>query len=213
MADRVKLEKFVRMMESEHDGEALNALRMIKRMAAAEKKNLAELLLNPNEKVVYRDRPGSPDNGSGGFDWRKYQDDIYREANAHSRARREQAERERQDRRRAERAAREEARRERYRGAFDDAEMTDEERAAARARRAEREQNKGRRAFTDDRDILDALRQAYEDDDGDLTHWEKEFAGTLPFQYTHDWQLSDRQIEQAEKIIRKVRRNQKGSPI
>jgi len=54
------------MLGSDHEGEQLNALRFIKRIAAEEKKTLAELLLSGRErivyvdKIVYRDKPQQP---------------------------------------------------------------------------------------------------------------------------------------------------------
>lgn len=65
MKRREKLKKFVGMLGSDHEGEQLNALRFIKRMAAEEKKSITELLLVEGrveyiEKVVYRDAPVSP---------------------------------------------------------------------------------------------------------------------------------------------------------
>lgn len=62
--DYDKLRKFVGMLGSDHEGEQLNALRFIKRMAAEEKITITELLLSGKEriveKVVYRDAPAQP---------------------------------------------------------------------------------------------------------------------------------------------------------
>lgn len=62
MVDRTKLDKFVGMLGSEHDGEQVNAARFIKRMAAAEKLSIVELLTKAYggggaERIIYRDRP------------------------------------------------------------------------------------------------------------------------------------------------------------
>lgn len=215
MAAKDKVESIIRMMESDQDGEALNALRLLRRMAKAENKNLAEFLMSGAERVVYRDRPQQEQRG--GYDWAA----AARRAAEEEVRRREARERQKQDawearqRARAEREEEEaQSKRERYGGAFDDAEMTDEERAAARARRAERKANGKRNRFHGTRELLDALAAAYEEaDDDDLTPWEADFASTIPYQYSYDWDLSDRQKEQAERIIRKVERNKKGSPI
>ena len=62
--DRSRLEKLVGMLASDFEGEQLNALRMIKALAAKENKTLAEVLLSGRERVVdrvvYKDRPESP---------------------------------------------------------------------------------------------------------------------------------------------------------
>jgi hypothetical protein len=206
MADnRSRLEKLIGMLGSDHDGEALNALRMIKKLAADEKKSLPELLLSGKvvyqERVVYRDRDPGP--GTSAF----------RQAQREWQAEQERQQRERQARREQERREREkraeEDRRQRYGGAFDDAELSDEEREELRRQRA----NKKRKAFRDKRELLDELAWAYENNDDDLTGWEIEFASSVPFQYRYDWELSKNQEEVAQRIINKVRRNKKGSPI
>lgn len=76
MADnRSRLEKLVGMLASDFEGEQLNALRMIKSMAQAEGKTLAELLLTGRERVVervvYKDRPESPRNQPTRREWRR----------------------------------------------------------------------------------------------------------------------------------------------
>jgi len=71
--DHDKLRKFVGMLGSDHEGEQLNALRFIKKIAADEKLTITELLLSGKEriieKVVYRDAPQQPyrRNYSGGY--------------------------------------------------------------------------------------------------------------------------------------------------
>lgn len=54
--DRSKLEKFIGMLGSDHEGEQLNALRFIKKIAAEQKKTISEILLTGPERVIYRDR-------------------------------------------------------------------------------------------------------------------------------------------------------------
>lgn len=58
---RARLEKLIGMLGSDHEGEVLNAVRFIRKMAEDEKKTLAELLLDGKvvEKIVYRDPPMS----------------------------------------------------------------------------------------------------------------------------------------------------------
>jgi hypothetical protein len=64
LVDHDKLRKFVGMLGSDHEGEQLNALRFIKRMAADEKLTITELLLSGTpqiiERIVYRDAPSQP---------------------------------------------------------------------------------------------------------------------------------------------------------
>lgn len=211
--DRARLEKIVGLLGSNYDGEpdgvAISALRKIQQAARDEKKTMAELLMTGGERivyqerVVYRDRPESP-----GSHFRRAQQEWQAEQERKERERRADREREREARR--ERA--EEHRRRQYGGAFDDAEMSDAEREAMRGARAEKKAG-GRRGFGGDREILDGLKWALEQDDGDLTHWEIEFCQNVPFQYRADWELSDSQAEVADRIIRKVRRNKAGSPI
>lgn len=57
MADnRSKLEKLIGMLGSDHEGEQLNALRFIKKIAADEKKTLTQLLMSGPERIVYVDK-------------------------------------------------------------------------------------------------------------------------------------------------------------
>lgn len=51
-----KLAALLNMLASEFDGERANAARMIARMAAAEKKTVAEYVMSGDVRVVYRDR-------------------------------------------------------------------------------------------------------------------------------------------------------------
>jgi len=221
MADnRSRLEKLVGMLGSDHDGECLNALRMIKKIAAEEKKSLPELLLSGVDRIVYRDRPqparphpkpernyrDSFKEDFGGFDFeemaRKARENAERNARTREEARQREAE------------AKAAESRQRYGGAFDDAEMTDEQREAARARRKARKEGgpKQRRSW-DTRELLDELNWALENNDDDLTGYEIEFASQVPFQYRFDYELSSKQIEVAKRIIRKVKSAQQGSPI
>lgn len=198
MADRDKLAKFLNMLSAD-DMTALVAVRKIRDMAAAEKKLISDLVMvGPvvyQEKVVYRE--AAPKRGPVGDDiWEAMQraaeqSGMDRKARAHQR-------------RQAEEAAKQARRQQEYAGAFDDAEMTDEERAAARARGKTADQ---------DRTVLDELDWAYKNEDDDLDWKEKEFAGTAPYQYRFDWELSDRQVRWARRIINKVKRNQGPSPI
>lgn len=61
--DKSRLEKLIGMLGSDHDGEVLNAVRFIRKMAEEQKVSLAELLLTGKtqivEKIVYRDPPMS----------------------------------------------------------------------------------------------------------------------------------------------------------
>lgn len=225
MADnRPLLEKLVGMLGSEHNGEpdgnAINALRKIKQIAKAENKSLADLLMTGKAQIIYQDRvvyrdrdPARPHpkpnhsegfhSGRGsGFDW----EEMAR------RAAQNEANRRRREREEAEAAAADS--RQRYAGAFDDAEMTDEQREAARARRKARKEGgpKQRRAW-DTRTLLDELAWALENNDDDLTGYEIEFASNVPFQYRFDYELSKNQIEVLKRIVRKVKSGQAGSPI
>lgn len=240
MADnRSRLEKLVGMLGSEHDGECLNALRMIKKIAADEKKSLTELLFTGPERVIYKDRIVYRDREPEPPPFRRRHssewDEIYREQMrraAEEAARQAQQEQEaRRRRREAEREAAERMRRsrrhdpfegmeedtprsERYAGAFDDAEMTDEQRAAARARRKARQEGpkKERKAWAS-REMLDELKWALDNDDNDLNGYEIEFASTIPFQYQFDHELSERQIAVLRRIVRKVRSARSEPPI
>lgn len=51
-----KLAALLNMLASEFDGERANAARMIARMAAAEKKTVAEFVMSGGERIIYRDR-------------------------------------------------------------------------------------------------------------------------------------------------------------
>lgn len=59
--DRSRLEKLIGMLGSDFEGEQLNALRMIRALAAKEGKTLPQILLSGEtrvvEKIVYRDAP------------------------------------------------------------------------------------------------------------------------------------------------------------
>lgn len=61
--DKSRLEKLIGMLGSDHDGEVLNAVRFIRKMANDQKITLVELLLTGKEriveKIVYRDPPMS----------------------------------------------------------------------------------------------------------------------------------------------------------
>jgi hypothetical protein len=220
--DREKLTKFVRMMESEHDGECMNALRMIKKMAAAEKMNLAELLLTPAAASSGSSHGGQqqrrPHDRYEPFKWgfnfeeamRKAAEEEQRERDRAASAR--QAAREAEARRReAEQAARakqrEEDRKAQFRGGFDDAEMTDEEREARR--------NKKAKARRERSILLDELKTAFVDGRamGILTGWEREFAEDILDKHSEDWELSAKQVDRAERLIRKVQMNQSEPPI
>jgi hypothetical protein len=88
MVDVTKLNKFVGMLGSEHDGEQVNAARFIKRLAAEEKLSLVELFtkaygggVRVEEKIVYRDRPAEP--AREGF--RSMSEEEFNKARARSR--------------------------------------------------------------------------------------------------------------------------------
>lgn len=200
--DREKLAKFVNMLAAD-DMTALVAVRKIRDMAAAEKKLVSELIMvGPvvyQDRIVYRD--AAPPRGPVREDIKEAMRQEADRAQAERRARSEQ-------RRQRERAESEERRRRAYGSAFDDAEMTDEQREAARAARAER-----RTRFKLKRELLDELAWALENNNDDLTFWEIEFATSVPMQYEMDWELSQNQVNTARSIINKVKRNQGESPI
>jgi hypothetical protein len=191
---RSKLEKFIGMLGSEHDGEALNALRFIRKIAADEKKTLVELLLSG--KTVYVDRvvfkEGAPPRG-------ERREDVWE---AKARAQEARA-RQREDVRNAEHAAREKRRAEQYAGSFDDAEMND----------AEREQARRKKPFRGGRALLNELSWALDNDNRDLDSWQIEFAQDVLAKYREDWELSDSQTRQAKKVIATVRRATEESPV
>ena len=202
MADnRSRLEKLLGMLGSDHDGERAAAALMIANMAKKEGKTIADLCLSGKERIVYVDkivyRDRAPERGPPREDvWNEFRKAQER-ADAERRARQQQ----RADRQRAERA-------QRYGGAFDDAEMTDEEREAVRARRAANKQRgKGRR------DLLDELEKALHEGLVYLDPWEVEFAMFVPAEYETDAMLTPRQVHQAKKIIAKVQQRQGFSPI
>lgn len=60
-----------------------------------------------------------------------------------------------------------------------------------------------------DRVLLDKLTWAFENDDEDLSMYERDFASTVPYEYSYDWQLSYKQQKIAQRIIRKVENGQK----
>lgn len=231
MVDKSKVESIIRMMDQDNDGEALNALRLLRRMAQKEGQNLAEFLFTAGGH-----RPQAQQQSNAG---RRYSDggqgfweDVARRAREAEEQRQRDAARRRQeeteaaerrrrnqqesDRRNAERRQREREawdkaqegqRKARYGAAFDDAEMSDADRAKARAG------NKKRR-FGGPRDLLDQLEEiATSNDIYDFTMAEQEFITSLPFQYAMDALLSDRQVQWAEDLIRKWHRNKKESPI
>ncbi len=199
--DRSMLEKLLNMLAAD-DMTALVAVRKIRAMAEKEKKTVGDLCLSGKviyqERVVYRDR--APERGP-------VRDDIW-EAMRRARRDNEDTERARQARKDEERRQQERQAKERYGSAFDDAEMSDEEREKARAKRQERRNERHARRI-----LLGDLEQALKEDDDDLTAWEIEFASTVPFQYSYDYELSRNQKFHAERIIRKVRINKQGSPI
>lgn len=189
MADnRSRIEKLVGMLGSEHDGEVVNAVRMLQRMAAAEKKTMAELLLSGKERiverVVYRDREPS------GFG------DKARTQNSESpfsRRNRAHAGRSRHYRDWSE--------------AFDEAERDDADQAERDARAKANGRRKGAKFFRDgEGPILAGLREAYEKGYDVLNAFEIEFAEDVYNRYEDDDELSPAQVEVAERIIRKVAR-------
>lgn len=195
--DRSMLEKLLNMLAAD-DMTALVAVRKIRAMAEKEKKTVGDLCLSG--KVIYQDRVVYRERSPMG-------ENIH-EAMRRSRRDHEDTERARQARRDEERRQQEQQAKARYGNAFDDAEMSDEERETARAKRQERRNERHARRM-----LLDDLEQALKDDDDDLTAWEIEFASTVPFQYAYDYELSRNQRFHAERIIRKVRINKEGSPI
>lgn len=61
----------------------------------------------------------------------------------------------------------------------------------------------------EDRVLLDQLTWAFENDDEDLSTFERDFAAQVPYEYSYDWLLSDKQQKIARRIIRKVQNGQK----
>lgn len=197
------------MMDQDNDGEALNALRLLRRMAQKEGKNLAEFLLNGPQPQPRPRQSGFAD----GFDFAAAAARAEANRQRNEKARAEEA---RQEQRRREREAKKQAdrenRRHNYGGMFDDAEMTDEQREAARQRRAERNakgSNGGFRGGRKHRAILDELAWiAKHADHETISGWEREFAEDISFKVESDWQMSDRQSATADRIIRKYRQSQ-----
>lgn len=76
--DRSRLEKLIGMLGSDFEGEQLNALRMIRALAAKEGKTLPQILLSGEtrvvEKIVYRDAPMRHDAPRPPREYRKYQE-------------------------------------------------------------------------------------------------------------------------------------------
>jgi hypothetical protein len=210
MADnRSRLEKYLGMLGSDQMGERAAAALKIHELAKAENKTIVELCMGPQsqrqesrhpQQEPRRDPSYNPFRQRGS----SFSDDFFADIERRARAAQREA---------AAAAAKREAEsaKQRYSGAFDDAEMTDEERQAARAHKAEQK----RRQRPKNRPLLDELHQAYSsyDDDGSLEHWEKEFAATVPHQYRADYELSAKQERTARMIIAKIRRNQGESPI
>jgi hypothetical protein len=200
MADnRPLIEKMLNMLADDNDAVVLVAARKIAGMAKKEKKLVADICMGGKtvyvDKVVYRD--AAPQRGPT-------RDDIWEAM----RKAQEQSQQARQQQRQDQQKAREDAAKARYNGAFDDAEMSDAEREEYRAKRASaKARAKARRV------LLDELSWAYENHEDDLTHWEVEFASTIPFQYEADYDLSRKQVDTARRIIAKVRRNRGESPI
>lgn len=197
--DRPLLEKLLNMLAAEEDTIRAVAAGKIAKMAKEANKTVSQLCMTgPTvyvDKVVYRD--AAPQRGPVG---EQFWEAMRKAAQDNERARRQEREHRRQE-------SSEQAK-ERYRGAFDDAEMSDEEREAVRARRAsDRAKQKARRR------LLDELDWAAQENDDDLTAWELEFASTVPGQYYADYDLSPNQKRTAERIINKVKRNKEGSPI
>lgn len=206
--DRSRLEKLLNMLAAD-DMTALVAVRKIRDMAQAEKKTVGELCMSGRvvyqDRVVYRERerPANerPRTRQEHDDFAKDFTDAFR-----------RGEDVRAEMRRKAREAREAEKAERnkhFYGAFDDAEMSDEEREATRATRGKTRESR----FTGSRAKLDLLIEALETDDKDLTYWEIDFCQTVPHQYAFDWELSRKQNEVADRIIRKMKRNREGSPI
>lgn len=160
--DHDKLRKFVGMLGSDHEGEQLNALRFIKRMAAEEKKTITELLLTGTErvveKIVYRDAPQQPyrRNYSGHYSRRDY----------------------------------EEPRQKQHSSRFEE-----------------------RDAGLESRAILDALKTAGEEGLGILSMRDLDFARTIPYEYSYDYELSVRQVRYAKDILKRFRQGNTDSVI
>lgn len=57
--------------------------------------------------------------------------------------------------------------------------------------------------------LLDRLTWAFDNDDRDLDMFEREFASTVPYEYSYDRQLTHRQTSVALRIIRKVEKGKK----
>lgn len=209
MAARDKIESIIRMMDQDNDGEALNALRLLRRMAQKESKNLAEFLLNGSQPQAKPRQSGFAD----GFDFAAAAARAEANRQKNEKARAEEA---RQEQRRREREAKKQAdrenRRHNYGGMFDDAEMSDEQREAARQRRAERNargSNGGFRGGRKHRAMLDELAWIAKHADADtLTNWEFAFADDISLKLGEDWEMSDKQRETADRIIKKYRQSQ-----
>lgn len=190
------------------DMTALVAVRKIRDMAAEQKKTVGDLCMSGKviyqERVVYRERerPTSRED-------HKAKADDFADRFKDRTSTWDERERARKAARDAEEAAAREKRRQAYGSAFDDAEMSDEEREARRQRR-----NSRKSRFNGARELLDGLVAAGENaEQADLTYWEIEFCQTVPFQYEFDWELSGRQTDVAKRIIKKFKTNQGESPI
>ena len=91
-----KLAALLNMLASEFDGERANAARMIAKMAAAEKKTVAEFVMSPQtiyrdrivEKTVYRDRPEPKTAPGGRRPGESFDDDDLRRYRPHPGAKR-----------------------------------------------------------------------------------------------------------------------------
>lgn len=211
MAARDKIESIIRMMDQDNDGEALNALRLLRRMAQKESKNLAEFLLNGAQSKPEPKASGFQYSGGFNFHEAAARAEANRQRNERARAeeaRQEQRRREREARKQAER----ESRRDTYGGMFDDAEMTDEQREAARQRRAERKakgKSGGFRGGRAHRELLDELAFIAEHADRQtITSQEREFCEDIARKLECDWEMSVKQENWANRIIRKYRQSQ-----
>ena len=158
--DHDKLRKFVGMLGSDHEGEQLNALRFIKKMAADEKKTITELLLSGGEriveKVVYRDAP---------------QQQPYRRNYSGS-------------------SFYEEPRQKKHSSGFS-----------------------GGDGGIESREILEALKQAGEEGRTILSQHELDFARSIPYEYSYDYELSSKQVRYARSIIARYRRGTEDAVI
>ena len=162
---RERLEKFVGMLGSDHEGEQINALRFIKKIAAEEKKTLTELLLTGGERIVYVDKIVYRD---------KPQEQPYRRnydgARGNERRYREHSEKFNED--------------------------YEEKKSSIYSRK-----------------LLDELKKVGEEGIGILDTADLDFARTVPYEYSWDFELSNRQTRYAEMIIRRFRRNTNEPPI